>query len=443
MQGNKVVIPVEIRNRELSAKLFLAVVLADRGYDVYLGNKIQHTALDKIDPDVYFETGARQQEERLRRCQENGVSTIILETEGQTFGGADRFAIDTDKKTLEYTDCYCAWGRIAKDTVAEISPETRIEVTGNPRFDLLQKPYRQIYAERANQLNDNYDNYILFNTNFNVNGEKSLEQIERQFDDGHPVIDKLFDDVGKQVKIFGRFLSLISETAEQFPNHNIIVRPHPSENPYIYRNCFYVHENIHIDKRFEVRPWILGSQAVIHNSCTTGVEAALLNTPVIAYVPNGWERLETPNEVSVRCTTAADVFDVINHHGERQKAFTLDTDTKTKLQPHIDNIEYLSAERIADVVDSVTANTNKTDSIETNNKLALRRAIVRTVGSKRFEELWVKRLRGESRHKFEYIATTTIYSIIEKFSDKIKPRGLTIDRLPHMVNGFRVRTVDG
>jgi surface carbohydrate biosynthesis protein len=103
-------------------------------------------------------------------------STIILETEGQTFDGADRFATDTDKTTIKYTDCHCTRGRIHKDTVAEISPETRTELTGNPRFDLLQKPHRQIYSERANQLNDSYDNYILLNMNFNLNGENYRKQ---------------------------------------------------------------------------------------------------------------------------------------------------------------------------------------------------------------------------------------------------------------------------
>jgi surface carbohydrate biosynthesis protein len=97
-----------------------------------------------------------------------------------------------------------------------------------------------------------------------------------------------------------------------------MVRPHPSKNTYIYGSYLYRHTDIHIHKRFEVRPWILESKAVIHNSCTTGVEAALLNTPVIAYVPHESKRLETPNEVSVRCTTAADVFDTIDHYVERE-----------------------------------------------------------------------------------------------------------------------------
>ncbi len=73
--------------------------------------------------------------------------------------------------------------------MAEISPETCIELSGNQRFDLLQKPYRQIYAERANQLNDNYSNYILLNMNFNVNGEQSINN--------YSFVNELFDDVRK------------------------------------------------------------------------------------------------------------------------------------------------------------------------------------------------------------------------------------------------------
>jgi surface carbohydrate biosynthesis protein len=442
MKNNKIVVPVEIKHRELAAKLFLAVVLAGRGYDVYLGNKIQHTALDKINPDVYFETGKTKQEDRLQRCQRNGVSTLILETEGGAFGGADRFGIEEDKNTLKYADCYCAWGNIAKDVVAEMSPDTRVEVTGNPRFDLLQKPHQSIYAERANQLNERYGNYLLFNMNFaSANAEISLEEMEGRLDDDHPDHNRSGERVGTTTKIFGRLLGLIAETAERFPDRNLVVRPHPSENPMIYKNSFYYHQNVHVDKRFEARPWIIGSEAVIHNSCTTGITAALLNTPVISYVPNGWETSETPNNISERCTEMTEVFDTIRFYMNNNKQFTLDADSKLELQAHIHNIDYLSAERIADIVDSITAAKNRKSSLERNNRLTLRRALVRAVGARRFEELWVKRLRGESRHKFEFATINEVKSIIDRFADEIKPAGLKVDRLPYMVNGFRVRNV--
>jgi surface carbohydrate biosynthesis protein len=443
MTKQKVVIPVEIKYRELSAKLFLAAVLAGRGYDVYLGNKIQHTALDKIDPDVYFETGARQHESRFRYLRRKGISTLVLETEGQAFSGADQFAKNVDEETLEYTDCYCAWGSISKNVVEKISPETRVELTGNPRFDLIQKPHRNIYYERAGQLNETYDDYILFNGNYsNVNGEEPIKKLESYSIGDHPIMDELKENLKMQAKIFGRFLTLIAETAEEFPDRSVVIRPHPGEDPTFYENSLYAHDNVYIDKRFEARPWIVGAEAIIHNSCTTGATSALLNTPVISYVPNGWEISETPNIISERCTTATEVFETVRYYLNSGDEFTLDTDAKAVVRSHIDNIDYLSAERIADVVDSVTAEKDRKDSLDIDRKLALRRAIVRTIGSRRFEELWVKRLRGESRHKFEYTSTAEVESIVEQFTDEIRPAGLEFDRLPYMVNGFRVRTVE-
>jgi hypothetical protein len=328
--------------------------------------------------------------------------------------------------------------------VEKISPETRVEVTGNPRFDLVQNPHRKIYSERADQLNNRYGNYILFNTNFSVNGEYSMEKRDKiTLDEETSIVDENRDALQKDVKIFARLLELIAETAEEYPERSVVIRPHPSENPDFYIDSFYAYENVHVDKRFEVRPWIIGGEVVVHNSCTTGIESLLLDTPVIAYLPNGMERNETPNNISERYTAVADVVDAIGRYLVHNKKFDIDANSKSEVRPHIDNLEYLSVERVADVIDSITTGENRKNSMETDIKLALRRTLVRTIGSKRFEELWVKRLRGESRHKFEYVETTTVDSIIEQFSDEIKPSGLKINRLPYMVNGFRVRTVEG
>jgi hypothetical protein len=237
-------------------------------------------------------------------------------------------------------------------------------------------------------------------------------------------------------------LDLIATIAEEFPDNSVVVRPHPGESTKIYNNSLYSHDNVYIDKRFEARPWIIGAEAVIHNSCTTAVSSALLNTPVVSYVPNGLEISETPNNISERCTNPTDIIDTVRYYLNSGEEFTLDADAKSEVRLHIDNIDYLSAERIADIVDSVTANKERTDSLEVDRKLELRRALVRMVGSKRFEELWVKRLRGESRHKFEYASMAEVTSIVEQFSEEIKPPSLKVSRLPYMVNGFRVQNIE-
>lgn len=438
--SSKVLLPIEIKSRELSGKLFLATVLASRGYDVYLGNKIQHTALDAINPDVYFETGSRDHEGRLRRLSECGIKTVILETEGSAFPGPEEFSKAQDPKTLQYADCYCAWGDVAKNVVQRESPETRVEITGNPRFDLLQEPHRSFYDQTATQLTEQYGEFILFNANFSsTNGQKTVSEMAANFEKDHPVWKRAMRSLKTQTKIFTEFVRLVAETAEAFPERNIIVRPHPGEKSEFYENSLYAYDNVHVEERFEVRPWIVAAEAVVHNSCTTGVTSALLDTPVIAYVPDGLEASSLPNEVSDRCETVVEVHNTIQEYLSREKSFTLDSTMKAKIRQHIDNVDYLSAERIADLLDSITSTETVRTPLPVDNELRLRRALVRAAGSKRFEELYVKRLRGENRHKFPYTSTAEVESIVGRFVDDIKPTDLQVDRLPYVVNGFRLR----
>jgi hypothetical protein len=193
-----------------------------------------------------------------------------------------------------------------------------------------------------------------------------------------------------------------------------------------------------VEERFEVRPWIVAAKTVIHNSCTTGVTSALLDTPVIAYVPDGLEASSLPNEVSDRCDTVSEVHSTIQEYLLGEKSFSLNSSMSARIRQHIDNIDYLSAERIADLLDSITDTETDRTPLPVDNKLRLRRALVRTVGSKRFEELYVKRLRGENRHKFPYTPTAEVESIVSQFVDGIKPEELQIDRLTYVVNGFRL-----
>jgi hypothetical protein len=65
----------------------------------------------------------------------------------------------------------------------------------------------------------------------------------------------------------------------------IIIRPHPSEAHEIYRSLFSAHEDIHVTSRGLAREWIAHASVVVHNSCTTGIESALMGVPTIAYQP--------------------------------------------------------------------------------------------------------------------------------------------------------------
>ncbi|WP_257144320.1 hypothetical protein [Bacillus pseudomycoides] len=60
--------------------------------------------------------------------------------------------------------------------------------------------------------------------------------------------------------------------------------------------------------------WILASKVVIHNRCTTGIEALLLDKPVIAYMPINYEKEKKylPNAVTYKSVNSSEVFNLVD-----------------------------------------------------------------------------------------------------------------------------------
>jgi hypothetical protein len=84
---------------------------------------------------------------------------------------------------------------------------------------------------------------------------------------------------------------------------------------------FVVHEG-------NVHPWILASQVMIHNSCTTGVEGYLLEQPTLAYRPFPDDELESylPNALSLQEFSLEALFDRIASCLSHQQTISLEAD---------------------------------------------------------------------------------------------------------------------
>ena len=64
----------------------------------------------------------------------------------------------------------------------------------------------------------------------------------------------------------------------------IIVRPHPSENFKVYNDIAAKCERVKVTNEGNVIPWLLASKTMVHNGCTTGLEAYALGVPAISYL---------------------------------------------------------------------------------------------------------------------------------------------------------------
>ena len=89
----------------------------------------------------------------------------------------------------------------------------------------------------------------------------------------------------------------------KFNKVNIIIRPHPSEDPEHWRNLAKNTPNVILQSKGDIASWIVGSKAVIHSSCTTGMEAFILGKPVLSFLPYTDHEYSTQisNKVSKIC----------------------------------------------------------------------------------------------------------------------------------------------
>jgi surface carbohydrate biosynthesis protein len=441
-ESRRIVLPIEIKRRELAGKLLLAVELARRGHTVYLGSMDIINSIDRLKPDVYFALSAVNRETRLsmlKRLKKSNVTTIVLDTEGSAFCASNEFKYRTDVDVLEYVDYYCAWGSKAASIAAGESKcdDTSIEITGNPRFDVLQQPYSNVYSKETNKIKERHKSFILVNTNFSVNHVDIKHNVDSS-------LTSMSDKYKKQVRIIGGFISAIGTLAEKFSNHKIIIRPHPSEDVSLYQRLFNSYENVTVNKRGEVRPWIMASNAVVHNSCTTGVTAALLGTPVYAYKPQNLAISTVPNQVSETTSSISDLVNRVNRAIELKSSYDMTEEQVHALKPHIDNIDHLAVEKISDIVESSkNRNQVKVDKyFSPSFKHIIKRKVVKTIGSKRFGPVYYQKLRagGSVAYKFSVTTESELAEIVSSFPNRIVPDDLSITNIPGVVYGFKLQS---
>ncbi len=93
---------------------------------------------------------------------------------------------------------------------------------------------------------------------------------------------------------------------QAYPEHTIVVRPHPTENQEVYNDIAKNCQRVKVTNEGNVVPWLMATDVVIHNGCTTGVEAYMMGVPAISYRAKinekydlGFYRL--PNLISHQC----------------------------------------------------------------------------------------------------------------------------------------------
>ena len=246
------IVPVENQVRELDPKLLLACIAARRGFSVIIGS---HREIDlhisSLPQGLYLNKSMTDRNLKMFRIMENlGHEILTWDEEALVHLPADTYySRRLSPVAIRYNSRLFAWGEDNAELwrqYPDLPPDMPIHITGNPRSDMLRPDLRSFYEPEAEMLRKKYGNLILINTNFNhVNAFSPAQNLFRPVTMAgqRPKFGKAAVGMSREYAeglrdhkqdILKAFRQMIPRLDQMFPDHVIIVRPHPTENQQIY-----------------------------------------------------------------------------------------------------------------------------------------------------------------------------------------------------------------
>jgi len=376
-------IPVENQVRELNPKLLLACIAARRGFSSVIGSRRQlDFRIASFPRGIYLSKSMTVRSIKMFKIlRKLGHEIVAWDEEALVHLPPETyFSRRLSPEAMGYLSHLFAWGLDNAELwrqYPKLPPEVPIHITGNPRNDMLRPEMRGFFADDVEKVRNAYGDFILINTNFNhinafypvqslflqVNkpGEapkfgRAARGMTREFAEG-------FRD-HKQA-IFKDFKRLIPTLEEAFPDYNIVVRPHPTEKHEIYHEIAARCERVHVTNEGNVIPWLMAAKALIHNGCTTGVEAYVMRVPAISYRSTvndyydfGFYQL--PNRLSHQCFDFEELQTTLRSILAGEIGATDGNESKVLIDQHLAATSgSLACERIVEVIEKITADRSR------------------------------------------------------------------------------------
>lgn len=326
------IIPMEIIERELYGNLLLALEAVKRGWQVILGTKrsIFDAAHDLPDGVAFLKSIMACEIHNMRDLKAAGHKLACLDVEGLVYTSLEEFVTTRfATETVEEIELGLFWGDCQRGALQKAFPAhaQKFKTTGTPIVDLWRPAIHPFFQDRVRELKDRYGPYILIPSSFSsVNhymGEKGNTEIIKRDgivkEEEREEFFKFWSDYEKHVSgVFHKFLTLLPGLSRAFPDHKIIVRPHPSESHQKWKDAAKDLSNVTVIFEGVVSPWILGADAILHWGCTTGVEGYLMGRPVVAYnpvTPEDEKRFDhtVPHSISIMARTPAETIEALRH----------------------------------------------------------------------------------------------------------------------------------
>ncbi len=361
----QLILPAEIRSREFDARILQGLLAVQRGWQVVLGSKAMISRhIWRFPHGVYLcQTLTGRRTTILDLVGRLGMSSIGWCEEGLIYQSRDVYLMRrVAPATLSKLSAVVAWGEQSRADLSIAANPLGIDIhsLGNPRLDLLRTQLRDVHAEDVDQLRKRFGDFILINTNFsNVN---CAPEAKARMMPAAPSASASSADLVERFEafreyrreLFQHFQRMIPRLAARFSKQTIVIRPHPAEDFDVWQGIAAQQPNVEVVREGSVVPWILAGRALIHNGCTTAVEAALLDQCPIAFCPIKRPELDAvlANDISRSAETIEELIDLVD--AEMAGGLFLDEHQQKTLDQFVSSREGpLASERILDLCDHI------------------------------------------------------------------------------------------
>jgi surface carbohydrate biosynthesis protein len=369
-------LPVETQIRELDSRLLLACVAANRGFDSIIGPRRQvESRVNSCPRNIFVSKDMRAGNGKLIQIIDKlGHVSVAWDEEALIpFEPELYYKERMAPKAVNYVAHMFAWGPANAELwhkFPKLPADKPIHITGNPRGDLLRVEMHAFYDELVRKIREAYGDFVLINTNFSaVNAFSPIHNLllETKAANKEKILGRTAKGMSRKYAegynahiqaIFASFRQLIPLIEKAFPDLIVVVRPHPDENFQVYRNIAAKCQRVKVTNEGNVVPWLMAARALIHNGCTTGVEAYAVGLPTVAYrkIVNKYydEIFNLPNSLSHQCFSFEELREKLAKilAGELGKANG--KEPQTLFEHHVAAQEGpLASERIVNVLETI------------------------------------------------------------------------------------------
>ena len=273
-------LPVEVKARELIAKLFFAHCATLKGYGVIIGRNGMNISRDRFPSGVYFDKSLLPHQSAAHRLQVETLGNLLVSLDEETLIHPDDGLVERrfNQESVDLSSIIFAWGEKDSRAIKEKFPlSKKICVTGGPRIDCWRAEFDFLYKPEITDIKRRFGDFILINSNFGP----------PPFPEHHYKDQKVRERIDILRAVREKFLELMIILSKEFPQRNIVLRPHPGENlDYWERLRGSLPKNTHVVLEGSVSPWLRSASAIVHHCCTTAVEGWMSGGKLISYEPN-------------------------------------------------------------------------------------------------------------------------------------------------------------